>query len=62
MVIGKYKDGILSINFHYLPLPQRYALMAALMKTVKPANEIWEKERLKNQLQYSSGCLPIQTI
>jgi hypothetical protein len=47
MVIGKYPDGILSLNFHYLPLPQRYALMASLMKLVKPANQIWEKERLK---------------
>jgi hypothetical protein len=47
IVINKYKDGFLGLNLHYLPLPQRYALMAALMKTMKPANEIWEKERLK---------------
>lgn len=47
MVINKYKDGWLGINFHYLPLPQRYALMAAMMKVVKPVSQIWEKERLK---------------
>lgn len=55
MVIGKYKDGWLGLNFHYLPLPQRYALMAALMKTVKPANQIWEKERLKLSYEILQG-------
>ena len=46
LVINKYKDGWLGLNMHYLPLPQRYALMAALMKTAKPAKQIWEKERM----------------
>jgi hypothetical protein len=46
LVINKYADGFLGINFHYLPLPQRYSLMAALFKTMKPASNIWEYEKL----------------
>lgn len=46
LVLEKYKDGFLGINFHYLSLEYRFALMSQLWKNVYPDKENLDEETL----------------
>ncbi len=46
VVLEMYKDGFLGLNFHYLPIRQRYMLLSLLMKTAT-GDMTSENDRLK---------------
>lgn len=46
LVLEKYKDGFLGVNFHYLSLEYRFALMSQLWKNVIPSKENLDEETM----------------
>ena len=46
LVLEKYKDGFLGVNFHYLSLEYRFALMSQLWDNVVPDRNNLDEETL----------------